>query len=111
MSIDETTLPMNIWLERNDGVVPTEFETLVEKLVVEPELKKAIDTLIQSKRKGEELDFGPRIEPISQFVEQELEHFVNFKIEHEKHIAPIDKLNDLFIEALDEVWGSLENCV
>ena len=30
------------------------------------------DNLLQMKREGAELDYGPRIEPISDFVEQEI---------------------------------------
>ncbi|MGD8455811.1 MAG: nucleotidyltransferase domain-containing protein [Anaerolineales bacterium] len=94
------------WIERKFGVVPTEFGRLVEKLVEDPELKTAIDTLILSKRNGKELGYGPRIDSINQFVEQELDRFENNQIEHEKYTAPIEKLNELFINALIEVWGS-----
>lgn len=97
------------WIERKYGVVPTEFEVLVEKLVTELSLKMAIDALIQSKRDGAELDYGPRIDPISKFVEQELERFENYEVEHEKHSTPIEKLDELFINALAEVWGSGAN--
>ena len=43
-----------------------------EGLVTEPILKKAISTLIKRKREGEELDSGPRIDPISEYIEKEL---------------------------------------
>jgi len=43
-----------------------------ERLVTEPILKKAISTLIKRKREGEELDSGPRIDPISEYIEKEL---------------------------------------
>lgn len=94
------------WIERNLGVVPTEFEVLVENLVTAPDLKLAIDALIQAKRDGEELDYGPRIDPISDFVENELQRFENYEVENKTTLPPVDKLDQLFIEALDEVWGA-----
>jgi predicted nucleotidyltransferase len=93
------------WIENEFGVVPTEFDALVEKLVKEPKLKKTIDTLVQEKRDGEELDYGPRIDTISEFIEQELERFENFQVEYDKVSAPVEKLNELFLNALGEVWG------
>jgi len=96
------------WIENELGVVPTEFKALVEKLVKEPKLKKAIDALVQAKRDGEELDYGPRIDPISDFIEQELERFENYEVEYERVLAPIEKLDELFLSALGEVWGSSE---
>jgi len=97
------------WLERKYGVVPTEFEALVAKLVTEPQLKQAIDALITAKRKGAELDYGPRIEVISQFIEKELARFEHLEVEHEKQVAPLKKLNDLFVSALREVWDTGES--
>ena len=96
------------WIENGMGVVPTEFDILVDKLIHEPKLKNAVDTLIRSKRAGQELDYGSRIDLISQFIEQELERFENYKVEHEKISAPINKLDAMFLNALDQVWGSDE---
>jgi predicted nucleotidyltransferase len=96
------------WIENELGVVPTEFEVLVEKLVTEPRLYKAINALIQLKRDGEELDFGPRIDSISEYIEKELERFENYQVEYKKVSTPIEKLDELFLSTLSEVWGSLD---
>lgn len=61
-----------LWIERGLGVVPTEFSLLVEELISDPELKSAVDDLVETKRSGFEGDYGPRIEPISRFVEEQL---------------------------------------
>jgi len=96
------------WIERGMGVVPTEFQVLVEQVVDAPELKEEIGKLIGAKRRGEELDRGPRIVPISEFIESELARLENkqFEQEYDKPIAPVDEFNDLFRSALDEVWSS-----
>lgn len=93
------------WIDKGLGVVPTEFEVLVDKLVEEPVLKKAIDELIRAKRNGEELDYGPRIAPINEYIEKELERFEDYRVEQEKVSPPIEKLDEIFLHALDEVWG------
>ena len=94
------------WIERGYGIVPTEFEVLVRKLIVEPELKEAIDNLLKAKRDSVELDYGPRIDSINEFIGRELKRFENYKVEYEKQpVAPLEKLDRLFIEALVEVWG------
>ena len=93
------------WIEKGYGVVPTEFEVLVKKLVTEPRLMNAIETLVQAKRDGEELDYGPRIDVLNEFIEQQLERFQDYKVGYPKRTAPIEKLDELFIGALVEVWG------
>jgi len=42
-----------------------------------------IGKLIEAKRRGEELDRGPRIAPISEFIESELARLENKQFERE----------------------------
>ena len=93
------------WLEQGMGIVPTDFNALVDRLVIDTKLKKEIVALIESKRKGEELDNGPRIAPISDFLEQELDRFEQYKPDLEKHSVPIGKLDKIFFCALKEAWA------
>jgi uncharacterized protein len=93
------------WIEEGKRIVPTEFNKLVNGLVTDPVLKKEIAALVQKKRRGEELDDGPRIAPINEFIEQALAHFDDVHIDHEKHFAPIEELNSIFFLALKELWG------
>ena len=98
-------LAMN-WIERGLGVVPTDFNVLVDKLATEPALRTEINSLLAAKRAGAELNKGPRIEPISQFVERELERWETHEIVHHKRPAFTDQLDDLFRASLAEVWQS-----
>ena len=95
------------WIERGLGVVPTEFQVLFERVVNSPELKEEINELTEAKRRGEELDRGPRIAPISEFVERELARLESkqFEHEHNRGAVPVQEFNDLFRAALDEVWA------
>lgn len=60
------------WIESGCGQVPMEFDVLVEVGVKDKPLKSAIGRLLQRKIAGEELDRGPRIAEISDFIDQEM---------------------------------------
>jgi len=93
-----------IWIESGFGVVPTEFEILVDKVVKQKELKEAIDDLILQKKAGNELDMGDKIPIISDFINSELQR-LSAKNERPAVTDDYKKLDDLFIEALKEING------
>lgn len=94
------------WIERGLGVVPTEFQVLVDRTVDSSELKEEIGKLVAAKRRGEELDRGPRMTCISKFVEDELERLEHkqFEEEYGRPVGPIDEFNRVFRATLEEVW-------
>jgi len=93
------------WIERGMGVVPTEFSKLVDGLVTSPQLREALDQLLADKRQGAELDRGPRIAPISDFIENELARMESLAFSQAPQPRSSEPLNRLFREALREVWG------
>lgn len=96
-----------LWLERDLGVVPTAFDGLVDGVVDEPVLARAIADLVAAKRQGNELDRGPRIEPISAFVERELARLESVRFDAVRPAAgpaPVEAYNRVFRESLGEVW-------
>ena len=92
------------WIEQGKGIVPTEFDKLVDGVVTNPALKQEIAALVGKKRRGEELDYGPRIDLISEFIEQELERHDHARFDHEKQYAPMEELDGIFFAVLKEVW-------
>lgn len=60
------------WIEQGIGPVPIEFGQLLEATVSEPELRYAIGELLELKKGGAELDEGPRIPAISEYIEREM---------------------------------------
>jgi len=94
-----------IWLERGLGLVPTEFDILVERLVEDRELKLAIEKLLTDKRAGAELGHGPRIEVVSEFVEGELGRFEREVGAPKPLTSSVEPLNELFHQTLAEVWS------
>lgn len=95
------------WIEGVLGVVPTEFQLLVDRVVDAPDLKSEIQGLVAAKREGEELDRGPRLECIGGFIESELSRLetAEFGREHSEPGAPIRECNRIFRAALEEVWS------
>ncbi len=92
------------WIDAGLGPVPMEFETVVDRLVEPGPLREAIETLLVEKRNGAELDRGPRIPPISDFIEVEME-----RLEPRLGSLPAPKteaatLDRFFRQALATLW-------
>ncbi|MBA3805434.1 MAG: nucleotidyltransferase domain-containing protein [Acidobacteria bacterium] len=93
------------WIEEYDEVVPTEFGVLVERIVKDGELKAIITDLIERKKSGGELDRGPVIPQISEFIRVELERLEKNSGEFRAPRTTTEKLNEVFRASLSEVWG------
>jgi predicted nucleotidyltransferase len=84
------------WIEAGYGVVPMEFERLVERVVQSTELRRAIDELVRRKREGLELSREARIPVVDGFIAAELERSAS-NGEGGNHSHPsVDKLDELF---------------
>ena len=93
-----------LWIERNFGVVPTEFASLVDAVISDAELRAAIDELVDRKRSRLEKDTGPRIEPISRFIDAELARLSTVKFEKLESKGDPQVLNQLFRDVLVDTW-------
>jgi predicted nucleotidyltransferase len=93
------------WIEKYHSVPPIEFQALLEDVVAPGELRDTIDHLLARKIKGDELNIEPRIDVIHQYLEKELNHLEQYaKIVNVDIPDPTEMLDELFREALDEVW-------
>ena len=92
------------WIEAGRGVVPMAFPVLVEAMVEDEALKAAITDLLERKREGEELDEGPRVEVISDFIEGEYERLDAKLADAPRGDLSFEPLNELFRRTLREVW-------
>lgn len=97
-------LAMN-WIERGYGVAPTAFANLVERVVDDPNLKSAIDRLIELKQTGSEADHGAHISAFDDFIEAELKRLASQKQAYQNNPAPIELLDDLFRNTLRAAWN------
>jgi uncharacterized protein len=95
-----------LWIERYNLIPPIEFQTLVEELLEEGQLKQEIQTLLARKINGDELNLEPKVTFINDFLENEinrLEEYTKTLQKSKEDMTPI--LDDLFREVLDEVWA------
>jgi predicted nucleotidyltransferase len=93
-----------LWIERGYGVVLTEFDKLVERVVDRPAVNQAIDELLRRKRAGEELDRGPRIPAISDFLDAEIARLTASKAPPYKPTTK-ESLDQAFLSCLVDNYG------
>ena len=90
-----------LWIEQNNGPVPMEFETLLNGLIPNGPLYQEISTLLGRKKKGEELDFGPAIPILNEFLELEIGRLESSRVTRVETIDRTENLNQLFLDVLD----------
>ena len=93
-----------MWIEQDRGLVPTEFDRLVSTIVQEAGLQRAIDELLKRKKAGVEIDRGPKIPVISDFIDDQLSRL---NAEHSQPAVTRDstRLDHIFRQALKVSWG------
>jgi predicted nucleotidyltransferase len=108
-----------LWIERGygtkrgyeagqrDGLVPVKFDTLVRTLVPEGPLREAIGDLVRKKQAGAELDRGPRIPAISDFLDRELERLSDWHAIPGRVLVETEDLNQFFRYALIHQYGNI----
>jgi predicted nucleotidyltransferase len=92
------------WIESGRGAVPMEFGRLVAETITDPQVQEAIDALVKAKKARAELDDGPRIPAISEFIEAELTRFENSNIDQANDSSTTDELDALFRATLAHLW-------
>ena len=92
------------WLESGFGPTPTEFDLLMQRTVDSSDLRAAINDLIKQKKDGAELDRGPKIPIVSDFVDAEMVRLSDGRLDIEPVKGSTEKLNTVFRDALDQTW-------
>jgi predicted nucleotidyltransferase len=77
----------------------------LNQVVGDRDLKQEIETLIKAKEQGAELDYGPRIPAIGDFIDREIARLENQQFTDGTQNGSAEELNRLFRSALDEVWS------
>lgn len=94
-----------LWIERGYGVVPIEFQKLVERVIDDAVVKAAVQDLIGRKKSGEELDRGPHIPEISTFLKRELDRLSQLPTPQTPRTSCAG-LDQVFRECLIEIHGN-----
>jgi predicted nucleotidyltransferase len=93
------------WIKQTKTMAPMEFQKLVDTQVDDKEVKTEIQNLLKRKIAGEELNEGPKIQVLNDFLEGKINYYNNYvkslvKIPHPE----TGLLNELFKKTLNEVW-------
>ena len=94
------------WIDQELGPVPIEFQKLIDATVHDASVRAALEELIAAKRAGAELDRGPRIPVISDFIASELTRLENTASDRADPAPQVERLNEVFRSTLKEVWQS-----
>lgn len=93
------------WINLDLGMVPMEFQLMLEATVEPGLLRSAIEGLLAMKRAGEELDMGQRIPAISDFVEQEIARLGDLADELPVQKGDTALLDRCFRNAVMGIWN------
>lgn len=92
------------WIEKEAAAVPMEFQVLVDRLIPESDLRRAIDDLLEAKKSGKELDRGPAVPEINAFIDSELKRLETEMPKRVNPRADVETLNEVFRFALAAAW-------
>jgi len=84
------------WIEAGHGLAPIEFDRLVERMVPAGPVRDAIEDLIERKKRGEELDEGPKITILDEFIEKEITRLRGLADQFPCPEAAVEPLNEFF---------------
>ena len=94
-----------LWIEQGWGVVPMAFSRLFDRVVKDKCLREAIEKLLERKRAGDELDRGPKITAISDFLDTVIPQLSTKSNLPSVH-AGSDPLDSVFRFAIAEMYGT-----
>ena len=84
------------WIERKSTPVPMKFDVLVQNLIENAEIKNVIEQLVRDKKAGKELDKGPRIDVLSDYLNVEMERLAKIAASQTPSKPPVQELNTFF---------------
>lgn len=94
-----------MWIEQGFGPVPMRFADMMARIDLPEHLRDEIRTLLRRKAASGELGRGPRIEPISQYLESELGKREKISPVFEDRSRDAAVLDRLFHDAIEEAWS------
>ena len=93
-----------LWIERGYGLVPMRFDALVDRIIEDDEIRGRIDELLERKSAGKEVDLGPKIPMINEYIEREFARLEATSFQKSPPLPPSETLNLYFRELLEQVY-------
>lgn len=95
-----------MWIEKYNNNPPMLFQTLVDDLISEHQLKHEIENLLSRKISGEELHLEKRINIIDEFIDEQIHHFNEITQSIPTNTTDItETLDHLFRRYLELTWN------
>jgi len=95
-----------IWIMKRGTFPPVKFESMVEKIDMERGLRSEIADLLEKKRAGNELNLGPRIHAINNFIDKWIIRVNDYvKLVKVIRAKPFEFYDEIFHRKLSEVYG------
>lgn len=94
------------WLERFGTTAPIQFDRLLDLVADQPELRAAIDALLDAKKRALEIESAPPVPVLNDFIERELERLESAAPSPPRQLCELAVLNDLFRRILQEPFGA-----
>lgn len=91
------------WLEQGRGMVPMLFREMLDAVLPEEDVRRCIDDLLAAKTGGVELDDGPRVPTLNDFIEAELSRHESGRFSRKPVPPPNDSLNMFFRATVDRL--------
>jgi predicted nucleotidyltransferase len=92
------------WIESERGPVPTEFGILLDALIPDGPLRADIDGLLEKKQSAGEMESGPRVPILHDFLDSELARLGDGVFQFGSSKATAEALNVTFRNLLDRAW-------
>ena len=95
------------WIENGLGIVPTEFETLLDTLLKDQTLLTIIRDLRERKSRAPELDYADAVPALNEYLASELQRLENSQFSKLGEQAAPGSLDHYFRGMLTEVWDTV----
>ena len=93
------------WIEAGRGVVPMEFERLVEAMLPAGTVRDEVAKLLSLKKAGAELEQGPKVEALNHYLDGEIARLSKCAKAGGGDVNTTSQLNSFFRETLAQVWA------
>jgi predicted nucleotidyltransferase len=93
------------WIEAGLGAVPMEFRKLLDRVLPEPNVKSEVERLLKLKIEGSELDRGPHIPILNDYIDRMIAKFQTSPIGSERSRTEPEVLDRLFRETISTSWS------
>ncbi|MFC0272497.1 nucleotidyltransferase domain-containing protein [Metabacillus herbersteinensis] len=94
-----------MWIQKYQSAPPILFQTLIEDLLEDGEVKNQINQLLRKKKQGEELDRQQKISCLNEFIAEKITEIEDAlkNLSHEKNLST-HELNEFFLSTLNRIW-------